>query len=278
MKGLHLLTIGDFVYVFLHLQGDKVGRLLAVRPRLEPWRPDIAEMYEALRALPSNIDGADANPDDAAAGSLLEDASQASADLNDLDRTVEASVRVCRWGLRAGYDQALGKRDTKDAARWRAADIFLFPDGLKFLQYSLPEQVGETVRLLERAKAKEVEWLSNRWSLHGQTFAEALAQVQANNAALNAALLNAEPKAQAAVSVAALRRRAQRLLSDLLPLIDRAFPADAPERATILDPLQARVTFRVQKQAAQKAEKAQKERAVSAAPVASATAPEGGEE
>lgn len=66
MKGLHLLTIGDFVFVFKHLNGEKVMQLVATQRLLKPWQPEIQEMYTSLQALPKGIDGADANPDDAA--------------------------------------------------------------------------------------------------------------------------------------------------------------------------------------------------------------------
>lgn len=255
MKGLHLLTIGDFVFVFKHINGEKVMQLVAAQRLLKPWQPEIQEMYTSLQALPKGIDGADANPDDAAeaeAEAEADDVAQARTDFNDLDRTTEASIWAVKNGLGAGADQARGRRDLEAEARWRAAESFLFPDGLKFLRFSLADQVGETQRLLARAQAKEVKWLHKTWNLHGQTFAEMLTQILAHNEALHAALTEGAPLIQAAVSVAELRRRAQRLLSDLLPLIERSWEAQSSERATVLEPLLARVAFRVQKQAAQK--------------------------
>lgn len=255
MKGAHLLTIGDHVFVFKHLHSEKVSVLFSEQARLDPWREDIQATFTQLRTLPQGIDGANANPDDlagvdsSAAGSVT----QGQVSLHDLDRTTEGSVRVTRLGVQVGADQARGRRDAEDEARWRAAEVALFPAGLKFLQSSLAEQVGETERLLARAESAEVAWLHKRWSVHGQTFAEALAQVRANNEALNAALTaDAPPATRAAVSVAELRRGAQRLLSDLLPVIERVFPVGSPQRKTILDPLQKRVDFRVRKQAEEK--------------------------
>jgi hypothetical protein len=276
MKGLHLLTVGDFVFVFHHLKAEERRALLVGQPLLSGWVPSLDGVFVDLSRLPQGIDGEDANPDNGAAPVVADPTPAGGTILQRRDRVVEASIRTLRGGVSVGYDQALGREDAADAALWKDADAVLFPEGLGFLKSSLPEQVGETIRLLQRAQEDRVSWLAARFNLHGQSLTDTLTAIQHNNDALNAALIAPTPTTEATISVIALRRRAQTLLSDILPVINRAYPAKDPQAASardaLLSPLQKRIAFRVAKQANEKKQAADKKAAAAAADAAAADA------
>jgi hypothetical protein len=260
MRGLRLLTLGDFVFVLSWLNSAQAKALLEAKPLLAPWVPGLASALADASQAPRDVDGAEAHPidDDTAASPAPAQAPSPPA-LKPLDRIAEASVRALRGGLRLGQDQALSQGDAADAARWEQAEATLLPKGIGFLSFSLPEQVGETLRLLARAQSPEVAWLHTRWSAHNQTLSETLAAIKRSNDTLNDALTT--PAAPTpTVNLVALRRRLQVLLSDLLPIIERTYPEGDEDasaaRKALLKPLQERLTFRITRQAQQKKQQA----------------------
>jgi hypothetical protein len=278
MKGINLLTLGDFVFVFNYLRGESCRVLVLGNRLLSGWMPDIDTMFGELAQLPKNIDGSNANPDDVVL--VAPDPATAAVtvaqedSLLQRDRTVEGSIKALRGGLTSGSDQAIGQKNSADVARWKEADSFLFPNGLSFLKSSLPEQVGETILLIQRAQHAQVAWLVGRFNLHGQTFADTINTINHNNQVLNSALTAPTPATQHEVNLVVLRRKAQSLLSEMVPVIKRAFPGKHPPTManldTLLSPLNKRIAFRLL-QRDQHDKKAASDQAPNAAPAASVT-------
>lgn len=273
MKGLHLLTLGDCVYVFGNLQAEDALGLIIGHPMLAAWNAAIEQVFKSLAQLPRGIDGADANPDDVPAASTSPNTTATTPETESpfsvLDRLTEASIRALRNGLIVGADLAFSQQNAGDAAKWEAAESFLFENGLGFFRNSYPEQIGETVRILQRAQDASMAWLHTQFHVHGYTFAALLNIIRTNNQALNDAIN--EPTNAPEISKAILRRNAQKLLKDLIPVVNRAYPANAANttaRDTLLKPLQNRIQFRITKRANEK--KADDAKTLSATPTTAA--------
>lgn len=144
MKGINLLTLGDFVFVFNYLRGESCRVLVLGNRLLSGWMPDIDTMFGELAQLPKNIDGSNANPDDVVL--VAPDPATAAVtvaqedSLLQRDRTVEGSIKALRGGLTSGSDQAIGQKNSADVARWKEADSFLSPTASPFSRAVCPNR------------------------------------------------------------------------------------------------------------------------------------------
>ncbi len=220
LKHLDRLSPGDLLYVLTDLLSQPVKAIIAARPKLAPWLPDLEERQRDLLHT--------------SAAPAPSDANQAASDSKEgkpIDRRSEAAVRALSLAYQLGAQLAIAQGH--NPTPWDETRAFVFPDGQQFLSASWPEQVSETERAVSLATSLSPN-PTTQFSVHGFDHPALLSLITSNNQALSDFIkpkLNT-PEASPA-TIAAQTKHASRLLRDFFRIADRDLPSDDPSRPRI---------------------------------------------
>ncbi len=219
MATLSDLSPGQWITLLTEMVGENVVPLWGRYPKLTPWRSDLEDRLAEIKAASSRP--APAAPQQAPLPSVA------------LDRLAEAPVRVVHHIIRAQYYLHIALAEPDKALKVQEAQEFVFDRGLSFLNASYGAQVGETDRMVNLARQEALSSALSSVSLEGRDFQALLDLVVQNNAPLKARLqAEAAPTPSASPTPEQLARGLVSLFLDLMPLIERALPAQQGEQAT----------------------------------------------
>ncbi len=212
------LTLGQLDVVFHAWLGEERRGDFERDGRLAPWRGAVAEALERVRTT------------SAGAAPELEARPPSGPSAVELDRAVEAAIRTLAWAMTAAEQAARASGDAARAERLVKAFAFVFDRGLRFLAVPMPEQVGETRRLVTLARTPNVEALMEGTTIAGSGWGELVARVEAGNAALDAALTQEAPAKDAGPSARTVRTQGVRLANLVAQTAEAVLGKDDAER------------------------------------------------
>ena len=212
------LSLGQLDVIFHGWLGEASQADFASDPRLGAWRPAVEA---ALAKLRTTSDGA--RPD-------FEEPTPSGPTPAVLDRIAEAAIRTLGWAMSAAEQAARAAGDTARADQRSKAFSFVFDRGMRFLSAALPEQVGETRRLVVLARHDSVRALMEGTTIAGANWTALVDAVEGANKALEEALAREVVAIERGPSARLVRVESLRLANIVAQTAETVLPADVAAR------------------------------------------------